>query len=118
MTDNVLELEHAAWDALATSGEAAAAFYDDVLADDVLMLLPGGTVIDDRTTVRDSMRGDPWTSFDISDERVHRLTESSAVVAYRCTATRGDFRYSALFNSTYVLVDGRWRLSLHQQTPI
>lgn len=114
----LLDIERAAWAALATSGEAAAAFYERSLADDVLMLLPGGTVIDDRSTVVDSMRGEPWTSYDLSDMRVHTLTAASAVVAYRATATRGDFEYSALFNSTYVEVDGEWRLALHQQTPV
>ena len=114
----LMDTERAAWEALATSGDAAAAFYDRSLAGDVLMVLPGGTVIDDRQSVIDSMRGEPWASFDLSDMRVHTLTPSAAVVVYRGVATRGDFEYSALFNSTYVQVDGEWRLALHQQTPI
>ena len=114
----LLDTERAAWEALTTSGEAAGAFYERSLADEVLMLLPGGLVIDDRRAVIDSMRGEPWTSFALSDMRVHPLSATSAVVAYRCVAARGDFEYAALFNSTYVQVDGGWRLALHQQTPI
>ena len=117
-TSDILELERAGWKALASSGDEAAAFYGEVLADQVLMLLPEGTVLDDRALVVESMRGDPWDSFDLSDERVLSLTEQSAVVAYRARARRGDTEYAALFNSTYVRQDGEWRLAVHQQTPI
>ena len=117
-TTDLLDLERAAWDALSTDGAAATAFYDDVLADDVLMLLPGGMVIDDRSTVVDSMRGAAWQSYELSDERVVPLGADSAIVGYRATATRNDEPYTALFNSTYVRQDGDWKLVLHQQTPV
>jgi len=42
--DDLLDLERAAWDALSADGNAAAAFYGEVLASKVLMLLPGGLV--------------------------------------------------------------------------
>jgi hypothetical protein len=116
--DDLLGLERAAWDALSSDGDAAARFYDAVLAREVLMLLPGGMVLDDRTEVIDSMRGSPWTSYELSDERVLVLSEGSAVVAYRATAQRDGGAYTALFNSTYVRVDGGWRLAVHQQTPV
>src|SRR5690606_38907553 len=115
--DELLDLERQAWEALSTDG-AAAAFYEQVLAEDVLMLLPGGMVIDDRATVIDSMGGDPWSSFELAEERVLVLGDDCAVVAYRGRARRGDFEYSALFNSTYVRRDAAWRLALHQQTPV
>lgn len=82
------------------------------------MLLPGGLVIDDRARVIESMRGTPWTSFELTDERVLPLTEESAVVAYRATARREGDDYTALFNSTYVREGNSWRLALHQQTPV
>ena len=116
--DDLLHLERAAWEALSSNGDAAAAFYADVLAGDVLMLLPGGLVIDDRSQVIESMRGAPWTSFELMDERVLDLTADSAVVAYRATARRDDDQYTALFNSTYVRERGSWRLTVHQQTPV
>ncbi len=115
--EDLLELERAGWRALSGDGDAAG-FYAEVLARQVLMLLPGGLVIDDRNDAIDAMRGAAWTSFELSDERVHRLTETSAVVAYRASAHRGDDEYTALFNSTYVLDQGAWRLAVHQQTPI
>ena len=116
--EDLLMLERAAWLALSTDGEAAARHYEVQLADEVLMLLPGGLVVDDRRAVIDSMRGAPWDAFEITDERVLELGDQTAVVAYRATAQRGDQEYEALFNSTYVRRSGGWRLALHQQTPV
>lgn len=115
--EDLLELERAAWRALTDSGAAATAHYDEVLAPDVLMLLPGGMVIDDRAQVVASMGGAPWQSHELSDERVVPLGTDAAVVAYRATAVRDDTPYTALFASTYVRHDGSWRLAIHQQTP-
>lgn len=117
-SDKLLDLEHSAWEALTTSGEAAAAHYDGVLAETVLMLLPGGLVIDDRDTVIDSMKGSPWDSVELSHERVTELTDGCAVVSYEAVATREGTDYEGLFNSTYVREDDEWKLALHQQTPL
>ena len=114
---DLVELEHDAWRALATPG-AAAAYYSRVLAETVLMLLPGGLVIDNRDQVIEAMDGAPWDDFELVDERVLGLGEGAATVAYRATARRGTHVYEALFNSTYVREPGGWRLVLHQQTPI
>jgi hypothetical protein len=118
MSADLIELERSGWKALATSADDAADFYERVLARQVLMLLPGGTVIDDRAQVVESMRGAPWDSFELTDERVLPLTGDSAVVAYRARARRGDTGYEALFASTYVQEGGSWRLTVHQQTPV
>ena len=117
-TTDLIDLERSAWEALSTSGDAAASFYGEHLARDVLMLLPGGMVIDDREQVIQSMNGDPWESFELEDERVVPLGEDGAIVAYRARAKRGDMDYEALFNSTWVREDGDWRLAVHQQTPV
>jgi hypothetical protein len=117
VADNeLIDLERSAWEALSTEG-AAAPFYEKVLAREVLMLLPGGMVIDDRAQVIDSMRGAPWSSYELRDLRVLTLRSDAAVVAYSATAIRDGHEYQALFNSTYVREDGEWRLALHQQTP-
>ena len=75
-------------------------------------------MIDDRQGVVDSMRGDPWDGFELSDERVLALDSNAAVVAYRATARRSGSVYTALFSSTYARDRGAWRLVLHQQTPL
>ncbi len=115
--DVLLELERRGWQALSTDGEVAATFYDEVLARNVLFLLPGGAVIDERPQVIESMRGVAWDAFDLSDERVFELTPDCAVVAYRAAARRGGADYEATVNSTYVQRKGSWKLALHQQTP-
>jgi hypothetical protein len=74
-------------------------------------------VIDDRDAALSSMQGPPWSSFELTDERVLPLTGASAVVVYRASAVRDGTGYTALCNSTYVREDGSWRLALHQQTP-
>ncbi len=112
-----LELERAAWQALATEG-AAAGFFAEVLADDVLILMPGGMVIDDRDAVVASMGGPPWSSFELSDERIVSPTDDCTVVAYRARARRGDHDYEALIASTYARHDGAWKLAVHQHTPV
>lgn len=116
--DEVLELERAGWVALARGGGDARAFYDEVLADEVTMLLPGGLLLDDRQVVLDAMSGPPWSRYAMSDERVVTLTEGAAVVVYRVRAQRdGEEPYTALVSSTYRRRDGRWWLAVHQQTP-
>ena len=114
----LLSLERAGWDALSTSGEAAAEFFGRILASNVLMLLPGGIVIDDRQQAIEAMRGTPWSTFELVDERIVELGDGVAVVAYRASARRVEGEYTALFNSTYVREDGTWHLVLHQQTPV
>jgi hypothetical protein len=117
MHDDLVELERSGWNALATSPDDAAAFYEGVLARRVLFLLPGGLAIDDRAQALASMQGASWDSFELTDETVLPLTDGTAVVAYRARARRGDAEYEALIASTYVREDGAWRLALHQQTP-
>jgi hypothetical protein len=115
--DDVLALERAGWRALTTEGEAAG-FYEEVLADDVLFLLPGGMGLDDRAAAVRSMAGVPWDEHELAEERVVPLGSGAAVVAYRARARRGEDAYEAWCASTYVLVDGGWRLAVHQQTPV
>lgn len=118
MRHDLLDVEHQALDAMSSSAEAATAFYKEVLAREVLMLFPGGMVIEDRSDVISSMGGPPWDGFEISDERVLELGDAVAAVIYRATAKRGEAEYTALFNSTYIREDGMWKLALHQQTPV
>ena len=117
--DELIDLEHAAWKALSTSGDVAAEFYDEVLAKDVLMLLPGGMTIDDRATVVDSMHQADWTSFELvrraSARPDRRLCRGGVPSDRRATPAATT---PPSFNSTYVREDGAWKLALHQQTPV
>jgi hypothetical protein len=113
----LVELEERGWRALSTEG-AAASFYREVLDREVLMLLPGGLVLDDRDQIIASMSGAPWSEYRIEDVRARLLTADTGLVAYAVRARRGaGAEYSALISSVYVRRDEHWRLAVHQQTP-
>lgn len=116
--DDLVELERQGWRALSTSGRAATEFYDGVVDDRVLFLLPGGMRLEDRQAVVESMGGAPWASAELEDLQVHPLGADCAAVHYGVVAQRpGSAPYSALMSSVYVRRDGGWKLALHQQTP-
>jgi hypothetical protein len=117
-SDEVMSLEEQGWAALASDAATAVAFYDGVLDDEAVMLLPGGLVIEDRQMILKSMSGQPWSSYSLADWRVIQPTGDTAVVTYSVVAQRaGSEPYSALMSSLYVRRADRWKLVFHQQTP-
>ena len=111
-------LEEGGWQALSSSGPAAAGFYRRVLDDTVVMLLPGGLLIDDREAVITSMSAQPWSSYQLHGLRVVQPTPDTGIVIYEATARReGATPYSALVSSLYVRRPDGWKLAMHQQTP-
>jgi hypothetical protein len=115
--DELAVLEREGWDALSTSGEAARAFFEHVLDDNVVMLLPGGTALDERAGIIESMSGQPWTRFSLGDVRTFRPTPVTGLVTYGVDAERDGQTYSALMSSLYVRRDTGWKMAFHQQTP-
>src|SRR5262249_8689732 len=92
----LVKLERAGWKALSAGTTEAATFYDEILDSEVLFLLPGGMVLDDRAQVLQSLGGPGWDAFELNDERVLELTPDIAVVAYRATARRAGTTYTAV----------------------
>jgi hypothetical protein len=84
----LIELEEQGWRALSSTGEAPGEFYQRVLDDTVVMLLPGGMVLDDRAAIVQSMSGQPWSSFELQDPLVIQPTADTAVVTYGVVAQR------------------------------
>jgi hypothetical protein len=116
--DELLTLERQGWEALATEGNAGAAFYSAVLRDDAVMLFPGGIRITGRDRILDSLGAQPWESFRIDDAHVTSLTPDVVTLVYKVSARRGGDRpYVALVSSTYVR-DQAWQLVVHQHTPV
>ncbi len=115
--DDLLELEHAGWDALCR-GEGAT-FYGELMTEDGLMVLAHGQVLD-RLGVVSSLRDAPaWDDYRIDNPRLVTTGDSSAALVYRATAHRdGAAPFVALMSSAYVRVTGRWRLALYTQTPV
>lgn len=115
----LIELEKQGWRALSSEGEAGKDVYSSVLAEDAVMLFPGGILIDGKENILESIGSQPWESFEIEDPRVIRLSEDAGVLAYKVSAQReGSDLYVALVSSIYVLDQGTWRLVFHQQTPV
>jgi hypothetical protein len=99
--DELIDLERRGWEALSSSGRAAVEFYERVLDRDVIMLLPGGMVLEDREAIVRSMAGQPWSSYRLEDLRVLRPATDSAIVFYGVVAQRDDDpAYSALSASS------------------
>jgi hypothetical protein len=110
-------LERRGWAALSTRGETARVFYEDVLDEQVVMVLPGGIVLDDRANIVESMSGQPWSRYALEDVRCVRLAPTIAVVTYGVVAERDGQEYSARMSSLYIQREDRWKLAFHQQTP-
>jgi len=115
----LIELEKQGWRALAADQETAKAFYSSVLADDAVMLFPGGLLIEGKGRILELMGAQPWKSFRLEQTRGISLSENVSVIVYKVTAQREHSNpYVALISSTYASRGGRWRLVLHQQTPV
>jgi hypothetical protein len=115
--EDLAAIERSGWSASSSTQEKAEDFYQELLDDDVVMLLPGGRCITDRDEALRSMSGSPWDGYLLEDVQVRFPRTGVGVVTCGVVARRGRIRYSALTCSTYVRrVDG-WRLLVHQQTP-
>lgn len=92
--------------------------YRRLLTDDAVVIVPGMTLDKDQTAAAiDESPG--WDRVDMSEVRLIRPTEDTAVLAYRFSGRRGEqFAYEAQLSSVYVHDGDSWRLVLHQQTPI
>lgn len=83
------------------------------------MLYPGDLVISRKDAIIASIADHPWQAFDMRDQTLIALSDQAASVVYRVVARHaGAEPYRAVVSSTDVRVDGRWRLALHQQTPV
>jgi hypothetical protein len=115
VTAELEALERRGWEAL--SGPGGAEFYDEIMADDGLMVFPG-LVLDKAgaiSAIRDAV---PWSSFALSDLSVIDAAPDVGLVTYRATAQRaGEEPYGAVMTSVYVRRGGEWRMLLHQQSP-
>ena len=113
MEHELMALERAFW-------LGGAEVYEKDLAPQSLMVFPAPAgVLDRRKTIEAVAQAPRWKSAALSSTHVISPLPEVAILAYRVTADRGDGQpaYAALCSSTYVRVDGRWKLALHQQTP-
>lgn len=117
--EDLLQLEIQGWRALSSPGNAAREFYRSRLADDAVMLFPGGLRIEGKDNILASFAAQPWQAFHLEGQTVITPSDNTGVVIYKVTAKReGDAPYSALVSSTYTFRNGAWLLLVHQHTPV
>ncbi|HLH24323.1 MAG TPA: nuclear transport factor 2 family protein [Chloroflexota bacterium] len=112
----LLALEHQGWQALAAG--TGAAFYQQNLTTDALMVFPFGALTREQS-IEAIKAAPPWATFRIEEARVVKLTDDSAVLTYQATAQRaGQAPYAARMTTVFVKRDGSWQTAFHQQTPV
>jgi sporulation protein YlmC with PRC-barrel domain len=115
--DEPLALEQAGWRALSSDPETATRFYEAVLDERAVMLLPGGLILTDRDDMVRSMGDRPWESYELGPTDELRPMADMTVLWYTVHARRaGSPPYSALVSTTYVRRPDGWRVVAHQQT--
>jgi hypothetical protein len=109
-------LEQAGWEALC--GAEPRTFYDQLLADDAITIVPGAIL--DRGAVLGSWDDvPPWQTYEFAEQSTMHLATDTVALIYQATTRRADQRvpYRATITSVYTRRGGAWRLVLHQQTP-
>lgn len=116
--EELLLLERQGWDSLCNG--TGADFYGQVMTDESAMILAHGLVLDREQVVASLDDAPAWRTYEITDERLFDLGDSSVVLVYRGTAWResSDPEFLAWMASTYVERGGSWRMVCYQQTPI
>lgn len=91
----------------------------EIMGPECLMAF-GPMGIMDQSTILDSMRDAPrWSSVDMTDRTQTRPADNVSIIAYRATATTlGSEPYEAVCTSIYIVLDGLWKLTQHQQSVV
>lgn len=92
--------------------------YGEVMAEQCVMAF-GPMGIMRNNEIVESLQAAPRWHEVFMTEKATITQDGVAVLAYRATASqRGVDAYEALCTSTYIRVEGIWRLMQHQQTPL
>ena len=111
----VLDLEAGARQAIADG--TAAAYFDRVLSESAVLVLPG-TVLE-RAQALAAWSGSPtWLRVDVDRERTIHLGPDTIAVTYRATLMRVGSSHDVHITSVYTRVRRHWRLGLRQQMPV
>jgi hypothetical protein len=109
-----LELEHACWDAIVAG--TAAEFLDRVMTDEAVLLLADIT-LRRKEILEYYASPSPWNGYQLEAPRLVELTDAAVVVTYTARLLRpGSAAPEVLAcSSVYVLDEGTWRRSFHEQ---
>jgi len=115
--DELLEWERRGWESLCRG--TGAEFYGELMTEDGVRVLAGGTILNRDEVVRSLGNAPPWDTFRIEQPRLVRAGSDSSVLIYRGHAERGGAEpFQAMMSSVYVKSDSGVRLTCYQQTPV
>ncbi|GEP26093.1 MULTISPECIES: nuclear transport factor 2 family protein [Cryobacterium] len=110
----LLHEENAGWEAIL--GGTGGAYYQREMTDDGLMIVPGAVITRDQVTAYFDQAA-PWESYGIHEPAIIRLGEHAGVVVYKAIARRGEVVAELNMSTTYLFVNGGWRVAARQQCP-
>jgi hypothetical protein len=116
LDDALLQIEHAGWKSLCDgTGDS---FYGSLMADDAVMVLANGAVMDRDTVAAALGQSPPWARYQIDDVRVIHVDAHTAALVYTGTGWRADDEppFVGAMSSVYHRRDGEWKLVLYQQS--
>ena len=115
LQQELVALEDCAWQAL-SQGQGAQ-FYEQHLTGDALMVFEFG-VLSREEALATMQAAPPWARYHLTEPKVIRLSDESALLVYHATAQRtGQEPYTARMTTGFVRRDNQWQTAFHQQTP-
>ncbi len=116
LTEVLVELETAGWQALVDGGGRA--WFRGVI-DDPLVAVGAGFGVVTGEAALDRLADDTWSWFRIRAPQVWSISPDVALLTYRVIARRDfDTEHQAVVSSTYRRVDDQWRLAVRHHTTI
>lgn len=109
----LIHAEHEGWQAM-TRGEGGTHSFH-AMTPEAIMVFPGSLI--ERGAVIAALDGVVWSEYSMTDQRVVRLGERAAMLAYRLHGVRDGKAVELWATTTYVYSEGRWRVGAHQQSP-
>ncbi|MCZ4297989.1 nuclear transport factor 2 family protein [Henriciella marina] len=92
--------------------------YDRLMAQDCVMVFPLPAGILSRDAIIETVRLAPrWDDVELDSVSETQSNDTTITLAYVGRGLKGSDTYEAYCSSTYILVDGDWRIVQHQQTP-
>lgn len=113
VTDEVLAIERGFW----TKADSARYFEEHILDGGLSIIEPMG-FIEKEQAVR-SPAEKPWDEVEMLDVEVRQVTPDCVILAYHGRGRRGgdEKPYEGSIASTYVRLDGNWKLALSAHQP-
>lgn len=110
----LIRAEHDGWDAVCRGDGGT--FYNQAMTSDGVIIVEDGII--ERDAALAALEGQAWESYEMSEHRVVRLGDRAATLVYRVRAQRREQVFERRLATTYLYIEGRWRVAVHQQTRI